>query len=227
MKKAAIISAMKLEIEFVEKTLEGRGDWIKKSDSLFYSQEKDLEIYYDVLGVGKVNAAYRTAEIILEYKPDVIINVGFAGGLKKGAAVGDLAIGRSYVQEDLHTFLPENTVKIGDTPDWLIDLLESTADELGITYFVGKIATGDYFLGSSEKKQEIIREHKAIAFDMETAAIAQVATLKNISFVGIRTFSDLADDNAVDAAGNLRLENRIPIEERPIALAVNALEKWN
>ena len=130
MRKAAIISAMKLEIEFVEKTLVGRGDWVKRNDNVYYSKEYDLEIYSDVLGVGKVNAAYRTAEIILEYKPDVIINVGFAGGLQRGASVGDLAIGRSYVQEDLHTVLPENRVDIGDTPDWLIDILEKSAESL-------------------------------------------------------------------------------------------------
>ena len=225
MRKAAIISAMKLEIEFVEKTLVGRGDWVKRNDNVYYSKEYDLEIFSDVLGVGKVNAAYRTAEIILEYKPDVIINVGFAGGLQRGASVGDLAIGRSYVQEDLHTVLPENRVDIGDTPDWLIDILEKSAESLHLPYYVGKIATGDYFLGSSAKKQEIIREHGAIAFDMETAAIAQVATLKNVDFVGIRTFSDLADDEALETAGALKVENRIPIEERPIVLAITALEK--
>ncbi len=60
---------------------------------------------------------------------------------------------------------------------------------------------------------------------METAAIAQVATLKNVDFVGIRTFSDLADDEALETAGALKVENRIPIEERPIVLAITALEK--
>ena len=49
--------------------------------------------------------------------------------------------------------------------------------------------------------------------------------MKNVDFVGIRTFSDLADDEALETAGALKVENRIPIEERPIVLAITALEK--
>ena len=195
----------------------------------YFSVQPDTAVYT----ADRANADYSfdflddtaVKNCIESVKPDVIINVGFAGGLQRGASVGDLAIGRSYVQEDLHTVLPENRVGIGDTPDWLIDILEKSAESLHLPYYVGKIATGDYFLGSSSKKQEIIREHGAIAFDMETAAIAQVATLKNVDFVGIRTFSDLADDEALETAGALKVENRIPIEERPIVLAITALEK--
>ena len=65
---------------------------------------------------------------------------------------------------------------------------------------------------------------------MESAAVAQVATAKNVPFISLRTFSDLADDKATEQAlANKRdRENgqSVPIEHQPIELAVNTAEQY-
>lgn len=223
--RAAIISAMEIEIAFVAELLGTRTGWKKGGASEYINEEKKLSVVTKVLGVGKVNAAYQTADLIWEYHPDLIINVGFAGGLAAQAKTGDLAIGSSYVQEDLHVYLEENRKPIADTPRELVESLLTEAERLNLTAYAGKIATGDYFLNSTEDKNRILAEHAPVAFDMESAAIAQVATAKKIPFVSIRTFSDLADDNALETALAASKENRIPIEQRPIVLAIETIEQ--
>jgi adenosylhomocysteine nucleosidase len=152
----------------------------------------------------------------------LLINVGYAGGLIDNAKRGDVAIGNDYVQVDFTPLIPENKAIINESPKEIIDLLEKAAEKLHFTFFIGKIATGDFFLQSSETKTEIRKEHNPIAFDMESAAVAQVATRKNIDFVALRTFSDLADDNAQEAITD-KSDN---IEHKPIILIIETIEQY-
>ena len=227
-KRAAIISAMEIELSYIDDFLKERDGWEKTGDDEYINREKNLEVVTKVLGVGKVNAAYQTADLITAYHPDLIINVGYAGGLVKDAKTGDVAIGTEYVQVDFVPYLDINRPDIADSSADVVTALEKKAEELNIHAVSGKIATGDFFLHDSRQKAEIIEEYHPIAFDMESAAIAQVATKKDTEFVSIRTFSDLADDDAPNAfeEGKLIQEGtRIPIEQRPVVLALTTLEE--
>lgn len=226
-KKAAIVSAMEIELEYVDEFLKERQGWKKTEENVYEYEQGKLQVITRIMGVGKVNAAYQTADVIHAYHPDLIINVGYAGGLIKEAPKGDVAIGREYVQVDFIPFLDENRPEVAESPGEFIRQLEQEARELEIPTFTGKIATGDFFLHDSKQRKEIIEEFSPIAFDMESAAVGQVTTAKNTPFIALRTFSDLADENAVEAIEANREENtrRIPIEQRPIVLALTTLEK--
>ena len=218
-KKVAILGAMEIEISYVETYLKGREGWKKLKDNIYANQQKKLQIITQVMGVGKVNAAYQTADIISQYQPDLLINIGYAGGLIQGAGKGDVAIGTEYVQVDFLPCLEKNRTETAESPKEFIAQLEVKAKELGITTFTGKIATGDFFLHSSTDKKRMIEEFAPIAFDMESAAVAQVAAKKQTEFIAVRTFSDLADDDAAETMC------RLPIEQRPIILTIRTLEE--
>lgn len=222
MNRIAIISAMEVEIYYVHEYLENKDNWKKIGEDTYQNKEKQLIVTAQVMGVGKVNAAYKTTEIIYEFQPNLIVNVGYAGGLIDNAKRGDVVIGSDYVQVDFSPLIPDNKIIINESPKEVVEFLEKVAEELDFTYFTGKIATGDFFLNSSETKNEIRKEHNPIAFDMESAAVAQVATKKNIDFVALRTFSDLADDNSqetiTDKSGN--------IEHKPIKLVIETIERY-
>lgn len=179
------------------------------------------------MGVEKVNAAYQTADLIGEWHPNLIVNIGFAGGLLDGAKKGDVVIGTEYVQTDFRPLRDIHLSWIRETPIEYRRILKRLAKEKGIQMYEGKIATGDFFLNRTDEKRKIIEEFAAIAFDMESAAIAQVATQKKIPIVVIRTFSDFADDNATRDVTENRYEenpNRIPYEVRPVILAILLIE---
>lgn len=227
-KKIAIISAMEVELSYVEEFLKDRADWNKIEEGLYENQLKKIQLITKVLGVGKVNAAYQTADLISEWHPTLIINIGYAGGLVEHAKEGDVAIGTEYVQVDFIPYLDINRPYIAESPKWIIHFFQRAAKTLGIHIVSGKIATGDFFLHDSKKKTEIVEKYHPIAFDMESAAIAQVATQKQVDFVSVRTFSDLADDNAPDAFENGQVIQNgtvIPIERRPVVLVLTALEQ--
>lgn len=223
MKTVAIIGAMKIELAHVGQILSERSDWVRADKNVYENRKKQLRIVTRVLGIGKVNAAYQTADIIWEYLPDLIINVGYAGGLAVDAKKGDIAIGTEYVQVDMKTYLEENRPVIEESPKELVSALQETAERLAIPAFAGRIATGDFFLHRTKDKEKIMEKYHPIAFDMESAAIAQVATQKRIPFVSVRTFSDMADDHAVHDLFHIKKAD-IPIEKRPVLLAIEVLE---
>jgi adenosylhomocysteine nucleosidase len=222
MSKIAIVSAMEVEIYYVHEYLEKRGNWKKISEDTYQNKEKQLIVTAQVMGVGKVNAAYKTTEIIYEFQPDLIVNVGYAGGLIDNAKKGDVVIGNDYVQVDFVPLIPDNKIIINESPKGVVEFLEKAAEKLNFNYFTGKIATGDFFLQSSETKNKIKEEHNPIAFDMESAAVAHVATKKNIDFVALRTFSDLADDNAKESV----TDKSGQIEHKPIKLIIETIERY-
>jgi adenosylhomocysteine nucleosidase len=224
MKKIAIVSAMEIEISFVHEYLKLRENWEKIKEETYVNNKKQLLIRTQVMGVGKVNAAYTTTEIIHEFEPDLIVNVGYAGAMAEGAKQGDLAIGKDYVQVDFTPYFAENKTVIKESPQDLIEQLECIAKRLEFPYFTGRIATGDFFLQSTERKKAIKKEYDPIAFDMESAAVAQVATRKSIDFIALRTFSDFADDDAekIALAG---ITAKSQIEHKPIILLIETMEQ--
>ena len=197
MKNILIVSALPQEIEYVWDYLKEKTAWIRLDEDSFYNESKAIQIKMKVLGVGKVNAAFQTADAIHGFNPDLIINVGVAGGLADDMNRGSVAIGTEYVQVDMKTLLPENSPVIAPTPVRVLNKLISIAEKTGVNYRAGRIATGDFVLYERKKRRAIKKEFNPIAFDMETAAVAQVATAKGIDFVGIRSFSDMATKKTI------------------------------
>ncbi|SDB14776.1 adenosylhomocysteine nucleosidase [Pseudobutyrivibrio sp. YE44] len=206
MKKVLIVSALDKEVENLEKYILKKDIWRKIGENQYINDNNSIEVYVKVLGVGKVNAAFQTADAINYFSPDLIVNIGVAGGLDDDLKVGSVVIGKEYVQVDLKTLLPENFPTINGTPAELITELSKIAEEKGVNYKTGRLATGDFVLFEGRKRRQIKKQFKPLSFDMETAAIAQVATAKDIDFVGIRSFSDMANRKTIKKL-SLSLEN--------------------
>ncbi len=228
MVKIAIISAMEIELAPLFENLASDSAWIIRDKNIYINRELNLSIYGGVLGVGKVNAAYRTAEILLEFSPDLVINVGYAGGMKAGAYGGDIVIGNDYRQIDFRALVSGYEPGIVPfakpfvIPEEFIRLLELKSRDLSFNYHVGRIATGDFFLSDSDTKNKLVADFSPVAYDMESAAIAHVCAEKGTAFVAVRTLSDLANDHAEKTIK--KLSNReAKIEQKPIKLVLSVL----
>ena len=193
MRKVLIVSALPQETEYIDEYLKDKVAWSKLADGNYVNVAKNIQVYVKIVGVGKVNAAYGTADAINAFSPELIVNVGIAGGLADDLDRGDVAIGTDYIQVDMKTIYLENAPVIAPTPSNILDGILKVAKVSGVNYRAGRIATGDFVLYERRKRKSIKKEYNPIAFDMETAAIAQVATAKSIDFVGIRSFSDMAN----------------------------------
>lgn len=155
-------------------------------------------------GVGKVNAAVCAQTMALIYEPELIINSGVSGALSPDLRVGDVVIGTDVVQHDV------DTTAMGDEPGFVstvdrlsfpLDNYASTAiaaaaEELGIRAVRGRIASGDQFVASTERKEEIVRLFSAVTCEMEAGAIAHVCFLNRVSCAVIRCISDGGNEEA-------------------------------
>ena len=155
-------------------------------------------------GVGKVNAAVCAQTMALIYEPELIINSGVSGALSPELRVGDVVIGTDVVQHDV------DTTALGDEPGFVstvdrlsfpLDNFASTAiaaaaEELGNRAVRGRIASGDQFDASTERKEEIVRLFSAVTCEMEAGAIAHVCFLNRIPCAVIRSISDGGNEEA-------------------------------
>lgn len=155
-------------------------------------------------GVGKINAAVCAQTMALIYEPELIINSGVSGALSPDLRVGDVVIGTDVVQHDV------DTTAMGDEPGFVstvdrlsfpLDNFASTAiaaaaEELGIRAVRGRIASGDQFVASTERKEEIVRLFSAVTCEMEAGAIAHVCFLNRVSCAVIRCISDGGNEEA-------------------------------
>lgn len=142
-------------------------------------------------GIGKVNAARTTTEMILQDHPDCIINSGVAGSFSPLVRVGDIVIGSSVAYHDVWCGDGNARGQVQGLPErFEADprLLE-LASPLG---HVGLIATGDEFVDTPEADARIAALYpEALAVDMESAAIAQVCYLYHMPFLSMRVISDV------------------------------------
>lgn len=149
-------------------------------------------------GIGKVHAALCALGMILEYRPDAILNIGVAGALRDSLQVGDFVIARSAVQHDMDTTPIGDPLGLISGPNLvhipcdekLSQLLMQAARQRGLTVERAAIATGDQFIAGAEKKDFLSLTFDAAACDMEGGAIAQCCYEMNVPYAACRCISD-------------------------------------
>lgn len=150
-------------------------------------------------GVGKVNAALCTQTAILRYSPKAIINVGVAGGVGKGIVTGHVVIGSDTIQYDFDlTDIGEDDGLISPCDEILSHALmiaaRSVLPEERLS--LGRIATGDRFVGNSATASRIRDHYDALACEMEGGAVAQVCAAAGIPCGVLRAISDNANEHS-------------------------------
>ncbi|MBQ3871207.1 MAG: 5'-methylthioadenosine/adenosylhomocysteine nucleosidase [Clostridia bacterium] len=211
----AIIGAMNTEVTLLLENMQNVTE-TRKSGKIYYTGNlKDHEIVLVESGMGKVNSAICTQQLIDLFAPEVVINTGIAGGIAPGLHVGDFVIGKSAVEHDFDLspvgyvrghVLGGNKKEVTyfTTRDDLIDEIRSAAlDYLPAEKIhVGTIATGDQFICTHEAKKELWELFGAYAAEMEGGAIAHVCTVNDVPCILLRAISDLADEGAHESVNN-------------------------
>lgn len=164
-------------------------------------------------GIGKVNAAFAATLMIQLYKPSLLISTGLSGGLGKTRQF-DIVLAEKLVQHDV------DTTALGD-PIGMVSTVNKVFFETDsglLARFkknlpnakVGTIASGDRFVADKELSENIAGLFGAIACDMESGAVAQVAYLTDTPLAVVRGISDSADGEA--AADFLTVTEKISAE---------------
>lgn len=190
--------------EFIKGTISGKDVVILKS------------------GIGKVASAVGAALLIENYKPQIIINTGIAGGVKPLKSE-DIVIplGLSYGDVDATVF----GYKLGQVPQmpYIFEASATYVEKIKsilsfkYQYKVGHAVTSDSFITSQDKIKSEVFDN--MICEMEGASIAQTCYMLNVPFVSIRYISDiLGEESQIDDYNEF--ENRMAHRSCDIILDV-------
>lgn len=207
MKTIAIIGAMEEEIAAIKQKMEVITTKNVIGIDFYLGKMNGKSIVLVKSGVGKVNAAICTQILIDLFGADYCINVGVAGAVSNELEIGDVVISDDVVTHDFDA-TALGKYEIGIIPDMeksffpadreLIEMAQKIGAEfIQSNVVVGRIASGDQFIGNHEDKQTIWNRFKAMCVEMESVAVAQTCYLNKIPFVIIRSISDKADPEAI------------------------------
>ena len=175
-------------------------EYRKMCDTLGGQSEGVLGEHQVVLwkcGVGKVNAAVGTMDLIQQHHPDCIVSTGLAGGIDPSLQVMDVVVGETMVYHDVDCgdnyergqVMGMSTYFHADPR--LVQVAKSLDGVGGMHVRCGLMCTGDQFITSREGQAAIKRNFPAgLACEMESTAIAHTCQLKGIPFLAIRIISD-------------------------------------
>jgi adenosylhomocysteine nucleosidase len=159
---------------------------------------------------GPVNAALGAQALIARCQVVRLISCGTAGGLDVALSPGELVVADRAIAHDAGVFLPQGFQHAGiivrgpkgrighrrsfEADSELLALALDAARHLGWRAHVGTVVTGNQAVFATRRGRWLRQRFDALAVEMETVAVAQVAAAHHLPWVGVRVISDSADD---------------------------------
>ena len=192
-----IIAAMEPEIQFTISALEDKKEHLISNITFYEGTIGNHKVIVSLSGIGKVNSAINTTLLINNFKPDVIINSGIAGGSKELSTFDFVIADKlTYSDFDCQVF----NYEFGQVPQMplyyfsdskLKEKLEAYLTSKNISFKNSIVLTADSFrLSANEIKNNI---STSFATEMEGTSIAQTCYKLNTPFLSFRIISDILD----------------------------------
>ncbi len=218
----AILGAMPEEVAMLERQLAKKNERSIEGVKFVEGQLMGRDVVIAQTGTGKVNAAMTAAILIDNFHPKQVIFTGIAGAVNPQLSPGDIVIAEKTAQHD-HGILTssglENTGAVSPitgranpvffpADPALLQLAEYAAQNIALEkiktsegekspgIMKGVVVTGDIFVASPEKCEELRRTLGADAVEMEGAAVTQICYQLGIPCIVIRSISDNANEKA-------------------------------
>ena len=196
----AIISALDIELELLEKAIQGKKAQNILGKTFFSGTINSVPVVVVKSGVGKVHSACVTTLLINNFNPSLIIFSGIAGGISNNLKPLDVVIASAVCQHDYDLSpLGDEVGKVDGFSTPFIETCKKSNQiilDLNKNAIYGIIATGDQFIASNERASTISKTFGAIAVEMEGGAVGQIASGANVPFLVLRVISDSGKDSA-------------------------------
>ncbi len=169
----------------------------------YYGKYKGKSVVVTQSGIGKVNAAMVTQQLISIFKVTHVISISMATSLDDMLEPGSVVLVEDSIQFDVNAVeygfeygeIPHLDTYIFNCDPTMMRYAIETVQSENINYKVvtGRLLTGDQFVSDVYTKSNLKRIHNAQCVDMVGAAITQVCFKNNIPVVAIRSIADSAD----------------------------------
>lgn len=131
-------------------------------------------------------------ELLASITPKAVLFLGLAGGLHRSLVVGDFILPMAAIRDEgvSHHFIP---TRVPSLPTFKIQkFISQIIMENGHDYRTGVVHTTDYrFWEFDEKFKKELYEERAIAIDMECAALFSVGFVSKVPIGALLLVSDL------------------------------------
>ncbi len=203
----ALLCALEPEQEALVRALDGKREDSWAGGSFFAGTIDARPVVVCRIGVGKAMAAMVTQHVVDTYNPDSIVLTGIAGGLDSSLRIGDAIVARDCIQYDIDVTslgfkrgqIPDSPYRILPADAALVSAASRCTPEADPPFAdftpsvrVGRVVSGDTFISptNAHRYDFLTAELEGVAVDMESAAVALVATVNRTRWVAIRTISD-------------------------------------
>lgn len=213
--KIAVIGAMEEEVVALRENLQN-AETVTIANSEYTTGTYDgKDVVLLKSGIGKVNAAMGTTILLHQFKPDVVINTGSAGGYDENLEVGAIVISDEVVHHDVDATIfgyvwgqvPQMPATYKADEKLCAIAKEAVATVGEHNSAIGLIGSGDSFMYDPARVEDVRTKLPALkAVEMEAAAVAQVCHQFNVPFVVIRALSDIAGKES-----NLSFDEFLPV----------------
>ena len=169
-----IVSALPIELgQFLDRC--ERVKHYRGGDLTFRGGRYDgIRVLLAESGMGYARARKASLALIDAHHPKWILSSGFAGALLPTMKIGQIVMANEII--DQH----------GQRTAINLSLESDEANGL----YVGRLLTADEMVRTVEQKQQLHEKHEALAVDMESLAVAQVAAETKTGFMAVRVISD-------------------------------------
>jgi len=150
-------------------------------------------------GIG-LQAARRQAEYLADIS-ELLVSFGVSGGLHPALKTGDLVLADRVLtwDLDLHALPPTQALPPSFRADaWLIDYIAEKFQENAIHFYQGPILCSPKPIPTAASKLSAHRLTGALAVDMESRAVCEVAAEAGLPFFCLRAICDTADQTVAD-----------------------------
>jgi adenosylhomocysteine nucleosidase len=173
------------------------GPAVRRRDGLSFLSDGAL---LAVSGMGGALAA-AAARCLVDAGASALMSVGLAGGLDPCLGAGSVVVPSEVISR--------GGVRFSTSVEWRERLGAAIAKRQPVA--AGKLLTSATAIGAAVDKARVFHETGAVAVDMESLAIAEVAGAHGLPFIAVRVIVDTAADvlpravTAASQAGQLRV----------------------
>lgn len=162
--------------------------------SFFEGELAGCDVVVACAGVGKVNAAMATQQLIDSYRVWGVANAGAAGAADASLELFDVVVSETCVHHDVPGFVLPDSYPYYDGEEFVSDRVllkaaKQASAEWSKPFAFGRTATGECFVDDSNR-DGIVAHCNPLSVDMETAAMAQTCTANGIPFIAVRCITD-------------------------------------
>jgi adenosylhomocysteine nucleosidase len=180
-----VIGAFNDEVEFLVSNMSVEENHKLSVGRLWVGAWQSRSVFVMKSGVGPDKAETTLREALQLCRPDVILSFGTAGGLSSDCRVGDLVLVDRLIDLRRGESLDINPQLLSTAAMWLCNHQ--------LPFKQGHVVTSPRVIDDEAERDRLCTSFGALAVEMESAVLGQIATAHGIPFLCIRTISDYAN----------------------------------